>query len=166
MGGRLVSWYLSFGEYDGLTIYEAPDDATAGALVVAAARPGHFRATKTTPLFTAEESVEMMRRAGVRPTRHRGSKQDKSALETPRCAPPDLFLYSISENALWTNFRLCEAALLVHRPRSATHGSGAWATGRFGTHASARTPPQSINAPVRNISVLAPSSRTPRKKVL
>jgi uncharacterized protein with GYD domain len=64
MGGRLVSWYLSFGEYDGLAIYEAPDDATAGALVVAAARPGHFRATKTTPLFTAEESVEMMRRAG------------------------------------------------------------------------------------------------------
>ena len=63
MGGRLVSWYLSFGEYDGLAIYEAPD-ATAGALVVAAARAGHFRATKTTPLFTAEESVEMMRRAG------------------------------------------------------------------------------------------------------
>ena len=64
MGGRLVSWYLSFGEYDGLAIYEAPDDATAGAVVVAAARPGHFRATKTTPLFTADESVEMMRRAG------------------------------------------------------------------------------------------------------
>jgi len=63
MGGRLVSWFLSFGEYDGLAIYEVPDDATAGALVVAAARPGHFRATKTTPLFTADESVEMMRRA-------------------------------------------------------------------------------------------------------
>ena len=63
-GGRLIGWYLSFGEYDGLAIYEAPDDATAGAVVVAAARPGHFRATKTTPLFTAEESVEMMRRAG------------------------------------------------------------------------------------------------------
>ena len=64
MGGRLLSWYLSFGEYDGLAIYEAPDDSTAGALVVAAARRGHLRATKTTPLFTAEESVEMMRRAG------------------------------------------------------------------------------------------------------
>lgn len=64
MGGRLVSWYLSFGEYDGLAIYEAPDDTTAGALVVAAARRGHLRTTKTTPLFTAEESVDMMRRAG------------------------------------------------------------------------------------------------------
>ena len=64
MSGQLVSWYLSFGEYDGLAIYGAPDDTTAGALVVAAARGGHLRATKTPPLFNAEESVEMMRRAG------------------------------------------------------------------------------------------------------
>src|SRR5829696_720011 len=64
-GGRLIGWYLSFGEYDGLLIYEAPDDATAGALVLAAARRGHLRATKTTPLFTSEESMVMMRRAGA-----------------------------------------------------------------------------------------------------
>jgi uncharacterized protein with GYD domain len=64
MGGRLICWYLSFGEYDGLTIYEAPDDVAAGAVVLAAARRGHLRATKTTRLFTAEEGMEMMRRAG------------------------------------------------------------------------------------------------------
>jgi uncharacterized protein with GYD domain len=64
-GGRLIGWYLSFGEYDGLVIYEAPDEATAGALVLAAARHGHLRATKTTPLFTSEESMLMMRRAGA-----------------------------------------------------------------------------------------------------
>jgi uncharacterized protein with GYD domain len=64
-GGRLIGWYLSFGEYDGLVIYEAPDDATAGAVVLAAARHGHLRATKTTPLFTSEESMGMMRRAGT-----------------------------------------------------------------------------------------------------
>jgi uncharacterized protein with GYD domain len=39
-GGRLIGWYLSFGEYDGLLIYEAPNDATAGALILAAARRG------------------------------------------------------------------------------------------------------------------------------
>jgi Malate/L-lactate dehydrogenase len=49
-------------------------------------------------LFTAEESVEMMRRAGVQPTRHRGNKQDKSALETRRYAPPGLSFCSTSEN--------------------------------------------------------------------
>ena len=64
MGGRLIGWYLSFGEYDGVVIYEAPDDATAGAVVLAAARHGHLRATKTTPLFTTEEGIEMMSRAG------------------------------------------------------------------------------------------------------
>ena len=63
-GGRLVSWYLSFGEHDGLLIYEAPDDASAGAMVLAAARHGRLEATKTTPLFTAEESVQILRRAG------------------------------------------------------------------------------------------------------
>jgi uncharacterized protein with GYD domain len=64
-GGRLIGWYLSFGEYDGVVIYEAPDDATAGAVVLAAARHGHLRATKTTPIFTSEESMGMMRRAGT-----------------------------------------------------------------------------------------------------
>ena len=43
MGGRLLGWYLSFGDYDGLTIVEALDDATAGAAVLAAARRGHLR---------------------------------------------------------------------------------------------------------------------------
>ncbi len=72
MGGRLVSWYLSFGDYDGLLIYEAPDDATAGTAVLAAVRRGHLRAVKTTPLFTAEEAMEMMRRAGGTPFRAPG----------------------------------------------------------------------------------------------
>jgi uncharacterized protein with GYD domain len=63
-GGKLISWYLSFGEYDGLLIYEAPDEATAGALVLAAARQGHLSVTKTTPLFDGEQSMEMLRRAG------------------------------------------------------------------------------------------------------
>jgi uncharacterized protein with GYD domain len=64
MGGRVIGWYLSFGEYDGLVIYETLDNATAGAAALAAASGGHLRALKTTPLFSAEESVELMRRAG------------------------------------------------------------------------------------------------------
>jgi uncharacterized protein with GYD domain len=72
MGGRLIGWYLSFGEYDGLLIYEAPDNATAGAAALAAASRGHLRALKTTPLFSAEESVEVMRSAGGRSFRAPG----------------------------------------------------------------------------------------------
>ncbi len=76
-GGRLVSWYLSLGEYDGLLIYEAPDDASAGALTLGAAKRGHLRATKTTPLFTAEESVQILRRAGEMGFRAPGDQEDE-----------------------------------------------------------------------------------------
>src|SRR3712207_5336329 len=34
MGGRLVSWYYTFGEYDVVVIYEAPDESTAAAIVL------------------------------------------------------------------------------------------------------------------------------------
>jgi uncharacterized protein with GYD domain len=64
MGGQLIGWYLSFGDYDGLLIYEAPDAASAGSAILGAARRGHLRATKTTQLFSAEEGIEIMRRAG------------------------------------------------------------------------------------------------------
>jgi uncharacterized protein with GYD domain len=76
-GGRLVSWCLSLGEYDGLLIYEAPDDASAGALILAAARREHLRATKTTSLFTAEESRQIMRRAGEMGFRVPGDQEDE-----------------------------------------------------------------------------------------
>jgi uncharacterized protein with GYD domain len=64
MGGRLVSFYNSFGEYDGLVIYEAPDESTAAAIVLAAVSPGHISSVKTTVLLSAEEGVEAMRKAG------------------------------------------------------------------------------------------------------
>jgi uncharacterized protein with GYD domain len=66
MGARLVSLYFSFGGFDGLVIYEAPDDTTAGSVVFHFAVTG-LQVTKTTSLFTAEESVEMVRSAGHTP---------------------------------------------------------------------------------------------------
>jgi uncharacterized protein with GYD domain len=64
MGGRLVSFYNSFGEYDGLFIYEAPDEGTAAAVVLAAISPGHVKAVKTTTLLSVEAGMEAMRKAG------------------------------------------------------------------------------------------------------
>ena len=63
-GGRLISFYFCFGEYDGVAIYEAPDDTTASAISLAAASPGHLKASHTTKLFTVEETMEAMRKAG------------------------------------------------------------------------------------------------------
>ena len=64
MGGRMVSFYNSFGEYDVLVIYEAPDESTAAAIVLAAVSPGHLSRATTTVLLSAEEGVEAMRKAG------------------------------------------------------------------------------------------------------
>ncbi|HLL41267.1 MAG TPA: GYD domain-containing protein [Rubrobacteraceae bacterium] len=64
MGGRLVSFYNSFGEYDLLVIYEAPDETTAAAIVLAAVSPGHLSKVKTTVLLSAQDGMEAMRKAG------------------------------------------------------------------------------------------------------
>ena len=64
MGGQLIDLYYHFGEYDGTVIFEAPDDTTATATVVAALSPGHIRASKTTRLMTVEEAMDALRRAG------------------------------------------------------------------------------------------------------
>jgi uncharacterized protein with GYD domain len=64
MGGRMISFYNSFGEYDGLFIYEAPDESTAAATVLAAISPGHVKALKTTTLLSIEDGMEAMRKAG------------------------------------------------------------------------------------------------------
>ena len=64
LGGKLVSLYYAFGDYDGVFIGEAPDDVTAAAVVLAAVSPGHVKAVKTTRLLTVEEALEAMRKAG------------------------------------------------------------------------------------------------------
>ncbi|GAC1636255.1 MAG: hypothetical protein NVS4B7_21990 [Ktedonobacteraceae bacterium] len=64
LGGRLIGLYFCFGEYDGVGLFEAPDDMTATAFALAVASPGHLKAYKTTKLFTVEETMEAMRKAG------------------------------------------------------------------------------------------------------
>ncbi|MBX6773346.1 MAG: GYD domain-containing protein [Chloroflexi bacterium] len=65
LGGRLVSLYYAFGEYDGVVISDMPDDVSAAALAIAAAAPGHLKAMRTTRLLTVEETLEALRRAGA-----------------------------------------------------------------------------------------------------
>jgi uncharacterized protein with GYD domain len=64
LGGQLIGFYFCFGEYDGIVLSEAPDDTTATAIVMAAVSAGHLKAVKTTKLFTVEETMEAMRKAG------------------------------------------------------------------------------------------------------
>lgn len=60
LGGRLLSVYYTFGEWDELVIFEAPDENKALAAIVSIISPGHLEATKTTVLFTMEDVIKAM----------------------------------------------------------------------------------------------------------
>jgi len=64
LGSRVVGLYYYFGDYDGILLFESPDDITANAVIVASMAPGHLKVTRTTRLFTPQETVEIMRKAG------------------------------------------------------------------------------------------------------
>jgi len=55
-GGRLVGYYLTFGEYDFLTIFEVPSDIQAAATLLAAASGGGVSDLKTTVAMTSVEA--------------------------------------------------------------------------------------------------------------
>jgi uncharacterized protein with GYD domain len=65
MGGRMISLYYCMGEYDGLVIFEAPDEGTAAAILFTVISPGHLKATKTTVLMSVEGTLEAMRKANA-----------------------------------------------------------------------------------------------------
>jgi len=65
LGGRMVSFYYAFGEYDGMFVSEMPDETTVTAAILAAVSPGHVKAVKTTVLLTTEQTMEAMRKAGA-----------------------------------------------------------------------------------------------------
>jgi uncharacterized protein with GYD domain len=63
MGGHLNAFYNSLGEYDGVAIFEAPDEQAAHGIELAASQPGHLKETKIVPLVPIKESMEAMREA-------------------------------------------------------------------------------------------------------
>ena len=64
VGGRLIELYYSFGDYDGLVLNEAPDDAAAMAIVTVVLVSGTSKPVKTTKLLTIEEALPALRKAG------------------------------------------------------------------------------------------------------
>jgi uncharacterized protein with GYD domain len=63
MGGRVEGFWFAFGEYDTVEILQLPDNVSAAAFSMAVSAGGAFKAIKTTPLITLEESVAAMRKA-------------------------------------------------------------------------------------------------------
>ena len=59
-GGKLHSFFLCFGEYDGICISEFPDQKTTLACMMSVLGQGGLIDMTTTPLLTMEESKEAM----------------------------------------------------------------------------------------------------------
>ena len=55
-GGRLLGYYFTFGDYDFLTIAEAPSDVQMAAVLLAAGSSGGVTDLKTTVAMTSVEA--------------------------------------------------------------------------------------------------------------
>ena len=62
-GGRVRELVWTMGEYDFVTVVEAPDDETAAALALRVAAAGNVR-TKTMRAFDADQMSDIIARAG------------------------------------------------------------------------------------------------------
>jgi uncharacterized protein with GYD domain len=65
VGGKLLGYWFAFGEFDGVFLAEAPDNATAAGLAMAVAGSGALSKLETTVLLDMEEAQEAMRKAAA-----------------------------------------------------------------------------------------------------
>jgi uncharacterized protein with GYD domain len=63
LGGKLLSFYYSFGDYDGIIIVDMPDIKSLAASSIVSFAGGGTTKIKTTILFTVQEAMEAMQKA-------------------------------------------------------------------------------------------------------
>jgi len=64
-GGKLIGGWLCYGEYDLVIIADVPDNNSMAAIAVAVAAGGAIKASKTTPLITGTDGVEVLKKAAA-----------------------------------------------------------------------------------------------------
>ena len=73
LGGKLLGFWYAFGEFDGVFLMEAPDNASAAALAMAVGAGGALSEIETTVLLDMDEAQEAMRKAAATTYRPPGS---------------------------------------------------------------------------------------------
>ena len=63
VGGKLHGFWYAFGEHDGINLFEAPDNVSMAAVVLAIGGGGALSSIQTTVLVTVEETLEALGRA-------------------------------------------------------------------------------------------------------
>ena len=64
VGGKLHGFWYAFGEHDGYTLWEAPDNVSMAAVALAIAGGGALSSVETTVLLTVDETMDALRKAG------------------------------------------------------------------------------------------------------
>ena len=62
-GGKLHGFWYAFGEHDGYTLWEAPDNVSMSAVAIALGAGGALRSVQTTVLVTVEETLAALKKA-------------------------------------------------------------------------------------------------------
>jgi uncharacterized protein with GYD domain len=65
LGGKLNTAFFAFGPFDVIAITDMPDSISAAAISIAFAAGGAVQNIQTTPLMTAAQAVEALRKAGT-----------------------------------------------------------------------------------------------------
>ena len=73
LGGKLVGFWFAFGEFDGVFLMEAADNATAAAVGMAVGASGALSNIETTVLLDMNEAQDAMRKAAAATYRPPGS---------------------------------------------------------------------------------------------
>lgn len=63
VGGKLHGFWYAFGDHDGYTLWEAPDNVSMAATAIAIAAGGALSSVSTTPLLTVEETLAALEKA-------------------------------------------------------------------------------------------------------
>ncbi len=63
VGGKLQGFWYAFGSHDGVTLWEAPDDVSIAAVVLAIGSGGAVTNLETTVLMTVDETIEALGKA-------------------------------------------------------------------------------------------------------
>jgi uncharacterized protein with GYD domain len=73
LGGKLLGFWFAFGEFDGVFLMEAPNNASAAALAMAIGAGGALSEVETTVLLDMDEAQDAMRKAAAATYRPPGS---------------------------------------------------------------------------------------------
>jgi uncharacterized protein with GYD domain len=63
VGGKLHGFWYAFGEHDGYTMWEAPDNVSMAAVALAIGSGGSLSSFETTVLLTVDETLDALGKA-------------------------------------------------------------------------------------------------------